>query len=202
MSCETVARVNFENFGSLMQHAVFARTSGALQIGIPTWFAVFVPTSHALWTPNASAGSWPSSHEPHPGALHLLILPSLSFSLSFSLSLLLLILDRTDVCSPLLRLFPTQFRAKIDFSRKKGENLLLCSHCHTAAIAGPTCLIAHLLVPYDRGFSPISMLFSTYWSWTPYRNARMRSRTTVRIHGIGTGISEASKRVPIADHQA
>ena len=42
-----------------------------------------------------------------------------SFSLSFSLSLLLLILDRTDVCSPLLRLFPTQFRAKIDFSRKK-----------------------------------------------------------------------------------
>ena len=85
---------------------------------------------------------------------YLLILPSLSFSLSFSLSLLLLILDRTDVCSPLLRLFPTQFRAKMDFSPKKGENTLLCSHHHTTVIAGPTCLIAYLLAPHGRGFSP------------------------------------------------
>ena len=110
---------------------------------------------------------WVLQHQPWPSpsawtktrSLHgcrnfyLLILPSLSFSLSFSLSLLLLILDRTDVCSPLLRLFPTQFRAKIDFSRKKGEKHLLCSHRHTTVIAGPTCLIAHLLAPHDRAFS-------------------------------------------------
>ena len=75
-------------------------------------------------------------------------------SLSFSLSLLLLILHRTDVCSPLLCLFPTQFRAKIDFSRKKKEKCLLCSHRHTTVIAGPTtCLIAHLLAPHDRAQS-------------------------------------------------
>ena len=57
---------------------------------------------------------------------YLLILPSLSFCLSFCLSLLLLILDRTDVCSPLLRLFPTQFRAKMDFSRKKRKKNTYC----------------------------------------------------------------------------
>ena len=73
-------------------------------------------------------------------------------SLSNPGCLLLLILNRTDVCSPLLRLFPLHFRFKIGFSRKK-ENLVLCSHCHTAAIAEPTCLIAHLLAPYDRAQS-------------------------------------------------
>ena len=76
---------------------------------------------------------WVMQHQPWPSksawtetrSLHgcrnfyRLILPSLSFSLSLSLSLLLLFLDRTDVCSTLLCLFPTQFRAKIDFSRKK-----------------------------------------------------------------------------------
>ena len=47
-------------------------------------------------------------------------LPSFSLSLSLSLSLFFsYILDRTDVCSPLLRLFPTHFRAKVEFSRKK-----------------------------------------------------------------------------------
>ena len=111
---------------------------------------------------------WVVQHQPWPSpsawtktrSLHgcrnfyLLILPSLSFCLSFCLSLLLLILDRTDVCSPLLRLFPTQFRAKMDFSRKKRkEKLLLCSHRHTTVIAGPTCLIAHLLAPPDRAAS-------------------------------------------------
>ena len=82
---------------------------------------------------------WVVQHQPWPSpsawtktrSLHgcrnfyLLILPSLSFCLSFCLSLLLLILDRTDVCSPLLRLFPTQFRAKMNFSRarkKKKKN--------------------------------------------------------------------------------
>ena len=77
--------------------------------------------------------SWVMQHLPWPSpsawtktrSIHgcrnfsLLILPSLSFSLSFCLSLLLLILDRTDVCSPLLCFFPTQFRAKINFSREK-----------------------------------------------------------------------------------
>ena len=120
---------------------------------------------HSLLSP------WVMQHQPWPSpsawtktrSLHgcrnfsLLILPSLSFSLSFFLSLLLLILDRTDVCRPLLRLFPTQFRAKKDFSRKKKENSLLCSHRHTTVIAGPTCLIAHLLAPHDRGFSHINM---------------------------------------------
>ena len=59
---------------------------------------------------------------------------------------------KSDVCSPLLCLFPTHFRAKIDFSRKKKKSLL-CSHRLTTVIAGPTCLIAHLLAPHDRGFS-------------------------------------------------
>ena len=109
---------------------------------------------------------WVMQHQPWPSksawtetrSLHgcrnfyLLILPSLSFSLSLSLSLLLLILDRTDVCSPLLRLFPTQFRAKSTFRGKK-ENLLLCSHNHTTVIAGLKCLNAHLLAPHDRGES-------------------------------------------------
>ena len=121
---------------------------------------------HSLLSP------WVMQHQPWPSpsawtktrSLHgcrnfyLLILPSLSFSLSFSLSLLLLILDRTDVCSPLLRLFPTQFRAKNDFSRKKKKRKhLLCSHRHTTVIAGPTCLIAHLLAPHDRAQSRVLM---------------------------------------------
>ena len=91
---------------------------------------------------------WVVQHQPWPSpsawtktrSLHgcrnfyLLILPSLSFCLSFCLSLL---------C------------AKMDFSRKKRkEKLLLCSHRHTTVIARPTCLIAHLLAPHDRGFSP------------------------------------------------
>ena len=76
---------------------------------------------------------WVMQHQPWPSksawtetrSLHgcrtfyLWILPSLSFSLSLSLSLLLLILDRTDVCSPLLRLFPTHFRAKSTFRENK-----------------------------------------------------------------------------------
>ena len=115
---------------------------------------------------------WVLQHQPWPSpsawtktrSLHgcrnfyLLILPSLSFSLSLSLSLLLLFLDRTDVCSPLLCLFPTQFRAKIDFSRQKKRKYLLCSHRHTTFIAGPTCLIAHLLAPHDRAFSEHQIL--------------------------------------------
>ena len=106
---------------------------------------------HQPW-PSPSA--WTKTRSLHGCRnFYLLILLSLSFSLSFSLSLLLLILDRTDVCSPLLRLFPLHFRVKMDFSRKKRENLLLCSHCHTAAIAEPTCLIAHLLAPHDRAQS-------------------------------------------------
>ena len=76
---------------------------------------------------------WVMQHQPWPSpsawtktrSLHgcrnfyLLILPSLSFCLSFCLSLLLLILDRTDVCSPLLCVFRLNFAPKIDFSRQK-----------------------------------------------------------------------------------
>ena len=74
------------------------------------------PLGHAASTwPSPSA--WTETRSLHGCRnFYLFMLPSLSFSLSFSLSLLLLLLDRTDVCSPLLRLFPTQFRAKIDFS--------------------------------------------------------------------------------------
>ena len=72
---------------------------------------------HPPW-PSPSA--WTETRSLHGCRnFYLLILPSLSFSLSFSLSLLLLLLDRTDVCSPLLCLSPTQFRAKIYFSREK-----------------------------------------------------------------------------------
>ena len=55
---------------------------------------------------------------------------------------------------------PTQFRAKIDLSRKKEKKRkdLLCSQRHTTVIAGPTCLIAHLLAPHDRGFSLIIVI--------------------------------------------
>ena len=49
-----------------------------------------------------------------------------------------------------LQLSPASLSAS--FSRQK-ENLLWCCHCHIAAIAGPTCLIAHLLTPHDRAFS-------------------------------------------------
>ena len=47
---------------------------------------------------------WVIQHQPWPQSIPLYFL--------------LLILDRTDVCSPLLCLFPTQFCAKIDLSRK------------------------------------------------------------------------------------
>ena len=70
---------------------------------------------------------WVLQHQPWPSpsawtktrSLHgcrnfyLLILPSLSFSLSFSLSLLVLILDRSDVCSPFLCVFRLNFAPKL-----------------------------------------------------------------------------------------
>ena len=76
---------------------------------------------------------WVMQHQPWPSpsawtktrSLHgcrnfyLLILPSLSFSLSFSLSLLLLILDRSDVCSPLLCVFRLNLAPKLTFCAKK-----------------------------------------------------------------------------------
>ena len=83
---------------------------------------------------------------------YLLILPSLSFSLSFSLSLLLLILDRSDVCRSLLCVCRLNFAPKLTCRAKKIKHLL-CSHRHTTVIAGPICLIAHLLAPHDRAFS-------------------------------------------------
>ena len=43
------------------------------------------------------------------------------------------------------------------FAQKK-ETHLLCSHRHITVIAGPTCLIAHLLAPPDRAASQ---------GWTP-----------------------------------
>ena len=109
---------------------------------------------------------WVMQHQPWPSpsawtktrSLHgcrnfyLLILPSLSFSLSFSLSLLLLILDRSDVCSPLLCVFRLNLAPKLTCHTHKKEKHLLCSHRHTTVIAGPTCLIAHLLAPHDRAF--------------------------------------------------
>ena len=99
---------------------------------------------------------WVLQHEPWPSpsawtktrSLHgcrnfyLFMSPSLSFSLSFSLSLLLLILDRTDVCSPLLRLFPLHFRAKIDFSRKKTPIVQSPSHRRHCRAYMPDCTLA------------------------------------------------------------
>ena len=115
---------------------------------------------------------WVMQHQPWPSpsawtktrSLHgcrnfyLLILPSLSFSLSFSLSLLLLILDRSDVCRSLLSVFRLNFAPKSTFRAKKKRKYLLCSHRHTTVIAGPTCLIAHLLAPHDRAFSEHQIL--------------------------------------------
>ena len=84
---------------------------------------------------------WVLQHQPWPSpsawtktrSLHgcrnfyLLILPSLSFTLllSFSSSPLL---DRSNVCSHLLHLFLSHFRAKMGFSRKK---LSCCGLYHT-----------------------------------------------------------------------
>ena len=84
--------------------------------------------------------------------IHPWVQKLLSFDPSFplflclflSLLLLLLILDRTDVCSPLLCVFPTQFRAKIDFSLKKREKYLLFSHRHQRHCRAymPDCTLA------------------------------------------------------------
>ena len=49
------------------------------------------------------------------------------------------------------------------FRAKKEEKYLLCSHRHTTVIAGPTCLIAHLLAPHDRAFS----YHMSFWTGTP-----------------------------------
>ena len=79
---------------------------------------------------------WVMQHQPWPSpsawtktrSLHgcrnfyLLILPSLSFSLSFSLSLLLLILDRSDVCSPLLCVFRLNLAPKLTCHTQKKKN--------------------------------------------------------------------------------
>ena len=54
------------------------------------------------------------------------------------------------------------------------KNLLLCSHCHTAAIAEPTCLIAHLLGPHDRAFSP------------PLYNIQ-QLKAMAQLHGVNDG---------------
>ena len=44
------------------------------------------------------------------------------------------------------------------FAQKRKEKHLLCSHRHTTVIAGPTCLIAHLLAPHDRAFSLLAIV--------------------------------------------
>ena len=86
---------------------------------------------------------WVLQHQPWPSpsawtktrSLHgcrnfyLLILPSLSFSLSFSLSLLLLILDRSDVCSPLLCVFRLNFAPKLTCRAKRKEVLIGARRC-------------------------------------------------------------------------
>ena len=54
------------------------------------------------------------------------------------------------------------------------EKNLLCSHCHTAAIAEPTCLIAHLLAPHDRAFSP------------PLYNIQ-QLKAMAQLHGVNDG---------------
>ena len=125
---------------------------------------------------------------------YLLILPSLSFSLSFSLSLLLLFLDRTDVCSPLLCLFPTQFRAKIDFSRKKKEKCLLCCHRHTTVIAGPTCLIAHLLAPHDRAQSHCWRRSGFFWRMRASLGLACAQATTLASQVFGNGNPQSRAR--------
>ena len=69
----------------------------------------------------------------------------LFLSLSSFLSLLLLLLQMTNVCRPLVRLI-LDSRQKQIFAHKK-ENLLFWKYCHTTIITGPTCQIASLLPP-------------------------------------------------------
>ena len=79
-------------------------------------------------------------------------------------TILLLILDRSDVCSPLLCVFRLNFAPKLTCRAKRKRKHLLCSHRHTTVIAGPTCLIAHLLAPHDRAFSH-SFIISVRWRY-------------------------------------
>ena len=60
------------------------------------------------------------------------------------------------------------FAPKWTFRAKRKEKHLLCSHRHTTVIAGPTCLIAHLLAPHDRAFSQhrLARIMSDY-VWRP-----------------------------------
>ena len=80
--------------------------------------------------------------------------PSFPLFLSLSLSLFFSLfwtgptfVDLSCVSSRLI------FAPKSTFRAKKEQKSLMCSHRHTTVIAGPTCLIAHLLAPHDRAQS-------------------------------------------------
>ena len=112
--------------------------------------------------------TWVMQHQPWPSPsawtktrylhgcrnFYLLMLPSLSFSFSFFLTLFfsLFLTGPTSVALSCVS-SRLNFAPKLTFRAKKGEKHLLCSHRHTTVIAGPTCLIAHLLAPHDRAQS-------------------------------------------------
>ena len=49
-----------------------------------------------------------------------------------------------------------EFCAKMKFPAQKNKNSSVNGTTSLAVIVGPKCLIAHLLAPHDRGFSPLS----------------------------------------------
>ena len=47
-----------------------------------------------------------------------------------------------------------EFCAKMKFPAQKNKNTTVNGTTAHAVIVGPKCLIAHLLAPHDRAFSP------------------------------------------------
>ena len=82
--------------------------------------------------------------------------PSFPLFLSLCLSLSLPLTGPTSIALSCVS-SRLNFAPKSTFRAKK-ETHLLCSHRHITVIAGPTCLIAHLLAPPDRAASQ---------GWTP-----------------------------------
>ena len=55
-----------------------------------------------------------------------------------------------------------EFCAKMKFPAQKNKNSSVNGTTSLAVIVGPKCLIAHLLAPHDRAFSPVFSHISSH----------------------------------------
>ena len=55
-----------------------------------------------------------------------------------------------------------EFCAKMKFPAQKNKNSSVNGTTSLAVIVGPKCLIAHLLAPHDRAFSPLSKNYTRF----------------------------------------